>query len=888
MPICRRFYARLTGLFSRRQRDAALDAELRAHLDLLTEERLREGLSPGSARSAARRAFGGVEQVKEIYRDQRGWPFLESLVQDIRYAVRTLLRSPGFTTAAIGTLALAIGLNATVFTVMDAMLFRGYPLVQHNNRLLYLQERDLTKRRCCVSYPDFEDWRTQARSFDGMAYVGSNRPIALRIGEARPLDLLTFVVSANTFDLLGVRPLLGRTFLPGDEVAGAPPVVLLNYRFWESRLGRRTDVIGSSVEINGHAGTIIGVMPPGFDFPTQEDLWMPVVRTPDLRQRGFTPGGFMVVARLRTGVRREQALAELETINRRLAESFPDTNRDVSATVATHAEITSGRDAPVIWGSLWVAAWFVWLIASANVANLILARTTGRWRECSTRMALGAGAWRVARQLFLEGLVLAIIAGALGWLATRWGLDAWASATESQFQVMDYSTTAGTAIYLIGISLAAAVVISLAPIWQVVRLGIAGTLKADSRAATQSRRGARLSAGLVAGQTALSLVLLAGAGVLLRSFASIVTADTGVRGPERVLIGSVVLPTDKYPPLARQAYFDRISATVEALPGVDSVSFASRLPVHGSAVRMLEIEGRSGSPQDAPAVSFLTVSPGYFRVLGRPALSGRDFTTADRTDTAKVAIVNERFAATFFPGEGALGKRVRAIVRGQPAEWLTVVGVAPNIMQDDALRQRFTPLLYVSGRQYPQRAAYFLVRTTAAPDGLEPAVRSAVQGLDPDVVLQEYSTLEARLGFDRDSMDAEHSELGKHATVAPFFAGIALLLAAVGLYAVMAHAVAQRTRELGLRVAVGATASNVRRLIYGQGMRPVLLGLGVGLVASFAVNRVLQSQLVGVSPYDPVTLAVAPALLILVAVMACHIPSQRALRVDPAVALRHE
>jgi putative ABC transport system permease protein len=586
----------------------------------------------------------------------------------------------------------------------------------------------------------------------------------------------------------------------------------------------------------------------------------------------------------------QEARAELETINRRLETDYPATNRGLVPTVATHSETNSGRDAPIIWGSLWAAAWFVLLIACANLANLTLVRTIGRWRECSTRMALGASQGRMVRQVIVENLMLAGVAGALGWWIANWSVRTWAVVTASVYQVLDYTVDSGTLAYLVAISVAAAGLCSLAPIGRVVQLGVNGALQGDARGVTQGRRGKRLAAALVAGQMALAMVLLSGAGILVRSFVRIVGAETGVRDPEHILVGAMRLPSDKYPrPETRRGYFDRVEARLKTIPGIEEESVSSTIPVKFAGVRTFAIQGRPSPAEGEESVAFLRVGADYFRVVGASAISGRDFTDGDHAAALPVAIVNQRFVARFWPGEEPLGKRLRPTNRNQPGEWRTVVGVVPNIMQGDPLRQQFKPLVYVPFQQEsaPQRA-FFLLRTAVSPARVAPAVRGEVQKLDPDVILEHFSTMKDSFAFDRDYMDAEHSELGKHAKVTPIFALIALLLSAIGLSAVIAHSVTQRTKEIGIRMAIGAAATDIRRMVLREGMLPVATGMILGLAAALAVNRILQSQLVGVSPYDPATMGGAPVVLIVVALLACEIPARRAMHVDPAVALKHE
>ncbi|HWW82404.1 MAG TPA: FtsX-like permease family protein, partial [Vicinamibacterales bacterium] len=388
---------------------------------------------------------------------------------------------------------------------------------------------------------------------------------------------------------------------------------------------------------------------------------------------------------------------------------------------------------------------------------------------------------------------------------------------------------------------------------------------------------------------ALAIVLLSGAGVLVRSLVNIVGAETGVRDPEHILVGRVRLPSDKYgSPEKQLGYFDRFEHQLSSIPGIDDVAVSSVLPVYGADNQRFEIEARPDSSDSGQSVQFVTVESGYFRLLGTSVIAGRDFDDGDRGTSLPVAIVNQSFANTFWPGEQPLGKHLRVANRNQPGPWRTVVGIVSNIMQGDATRQRFKPLAYVPLRQQPYPRPFFLARTHAAVSQVAQPVRAELQKLDPDVLLEDFTTLEAKFAFDGDYMDVQHMELGKDAAVAPVFAFMALLLAAIGLYAVISHSVSQRTKEIGVRIAIGAAAKDVRVMVFREGMLPVLTGVLLGLTASIAVNRIMQSQLVGVSPYDPVTMAGAPAVLIVVALLACQIPARRAIKVDPAVALRHE
>ncbi|MCC7327798.1 MAG: ABC transporter permease [Burkholderiales bacterium] len=890
MSALRAAWARLTALFRRDALDRDFDEEAQAHIALAVDDYLASGISRTEAERLARLRFGSVAASKDAHRDARGLPWLEGWLLDLRLSVRGLLRDWTFTAPAVAMLALALALNATVFTVMDAMLHRGFPHVQRNDRLVYLQER-ARPGECCLSYADFEDWRARATSFEGLAFVGG-QAIAFRDSEGRSLDTRAITVGANLFPLLGVRPILGREFSAADEIPGAPRVALLTHRFWESRFTARPDIVGTVVHVNGEPATIIGVMPPRFEFPmaASGDLWMPISRSPALLARGLSAGAFTAVGRLRDDVTREEAQAELQAINRALEATYPETNRGLVPTAIDYAEFVSGSDARLIWGSLWIGACLVLLIACANVANLTLVRTIGRWREFATRLALGAGQGRMIRLLLIETATVVAIAAIAAWGIAAWSIAHWESVTHSRYQVVDYAMDGRTLAYFVAVAVLAALLLAIAPIARVMQLGAGGALKGDARGVTRGLRARQLAAGLVAAQMTLAMVLLSGAGVLVRSFVAIVGADCGLPDPSHVVVGLLRLPSDRYPaPADRLAFSDRLETSLREHTGIEAVAMASVKPIRGVNSRRFEIDGQPPLPEGDDSTQVIAVAPNYFRALGLSTATGRAFAYSDRAGSPPVVIVNSRFAERHWPAQSPLGRRIRLTTGNGAGEWRTVVGVVPNIMQGDALRQQFKPLIYVPLHQDgPARAFYLLARTTGAAAQQMPAIRAAVQALDADVSLEELMTLEASLGFERDWMDAQHSELGKYATVAPVVAAIALLLAATGLVAVIAHSVGQRTKEIGIRMAIGAMARDIGRMVVREGLRPVVLGLVIGLAASLAVNRLLQSQLVGVGPYDPMTMIGAPLLLIVVALIACRLPARRAMRVDPVVALRHE
>jgi putative ABC transport system permease protein len=813
------------------------------------------------------------------------------LLDDIRLSFRTLRQNPGFTAVAVTMLALGIGVNATIFTVTNAVLFKGFPGVAGNDRILYMSTFD----GCCVSYPDFLDWRAQAKSFEGMAVVhGINKIFVDRGGF--PETVYTTEVSANTFQLAGTKPILGRDFTHADEVAGAPGTAILRYGFWERWYAKDPAVIGRAVRINGSPATIIGVMPPGFSFPQNEDLWVPLEPTARVLDRANRDTWF-VFGQLREGVTRESARAEMETIGRRLASAYPVTNqgRDLLPHVYNFREFFIGPNATLIYEAMSGAVVFVLLIACANLANLMLARAIGRSRETSVRMALGAGRWRIIRQLLVESVMLSCVGGVLGWWIAKWGVHLYALAATGPGlsdaingtwfdDVLDYAMGYRVLAYLIAISIGTGLLFGLAPALRLSKLDVNAALKDGGRGATGGGRGKRLSALLVTGEMALAIVLLAGAGVMIRSFLKIYNADVGVK-TESLLTTLLTLPSARYfTAEGQRSFVDRLKTRLEALPGVESVSIASALPsAHAGRVPYELAGAESAADREHATISSVVVSSDYFRTVGAAVISGREFNRFDAASSAPaVAIVNQRFASEHWPGEAALGKRLRFFNGKAPGPWMTVVGVVSNIVQNDITRQTFDPLVYTPSEQRPAASMWILMRTRGAPGGLASALRGQVQAMDSDLPIALGPFPLAQY------LARGYQYRGTSGTLFLIFAAIALLLASVGLYAVIAHSVSQRTQEIGIRIAMGATARDILGLVFHQGMIPLATGLAIGLAGSFAVNRVIKSSLVHVSPYDPLTLMVASSVLILAATLGCLVPARRAMRVDPVVALRHE
>ena len=885
-PALAAIVSRVRASLGRSRLDADTASECETHIELLTERHVRAGMTPEEARRVARRQFGNITVLREdLYRmNSVGW--LDSLAQDVRYAVRGMRRSPGFTAVAVLMLALGIGVNATVFTLTNAALFKGFRLVDRNDRILYIG----TQRNghgCCVSYPDFLDWRAQASSLTDLGTVADLQIVINDAsGSAEHYDASQ--ITTNAFHLLGQSPALGRDFLASDGTPGAVPVAILRYAFWERRYGKDPAVIGQAIRINGTPTTVIGVMPPGFSFPQNQDLWLPLTPTPDLDRREAR-GLWFAFGRMADGATFDSVRAELATIGGRLAAAYPLTNQDWVPQPRTFAEFFVGLDAPLIYGAMWGAVGFVLLIACANLANLMLARAIGRAREISVRVALGAGRWRIIRQLLVESLMLSALGGAAGWWIAKWSVRVYALTANPPTRgwsdhLLDYTLDGRVFGYLLVISIATALLFGLAPAIYLSKLDIHETLKDGGRGGGGRRR-TSLSRLLVIGEMALAVVLLSGAGAMVRSFLNMSTADLGVRTAD-VTTMLLNLPKERYrEPAAQIAFFDRLKLRLDAIQGVDSIAIAAELPA--ANLRPLPYEIAGAPPVDdqrRPTVPALTVGPAYFGTLAATILAGRDFNDFDGASAVPVAIVNQRFASTHWPGEDPLGKRLRLFEGTVPGAWRTVVGVVSNVVQNAADRQAHDPAVYRPYRQQPERTMWVLVQSRVAAGNLAAAFRRESQAVDADlpIWIGPFALDDLLLSM------GNYWSLGNDAALFVVFASIALLLASMGLYAVIAHAVSQRTQEIGVRIAIGATARDILTLVLRQGLRPMAIGLTIGLAASLAVMPILKSQLVRVSSADPISLAIAAAVLVAAATLGCVIPARRATRVDPVVALRHD
>jgi predicted permease len=810
-----------------------------------------------------------------------------SLLQDLRYAIRLLVKDKWFTLVAAIALALGIGVNNTVFTFVNAVLIRGLPF-DDPDRIMALGTRDARNRDRGVSYLEFQDWREGARAFTGIAAFSGQTMNVSDEGRA-PERFGGPYISGNAFKLIGEKPVLGRDFLPEDDRPGATPVVILGNGIWKNRYGSDPKVIGRTIKINELPVTVIGVMPEGFRFPISADLWIPVVHLAGLAEQKRDARNFEVFARLAPGVTEAQAQAELNTVAQRLAHDFPATNKDVKATVMTFNERYNGGQIRLIFLTLMGAVGFVLLIACANVANLLLARSANRSREISVRVSLGATRARIVRQLLVESVLLSLIAGVLGFGLSIIGIRLFDAAVADVGKPywIKFTLDARVFGFFAAVCLGTGFVFGLAPALHVSKTDINEVLKEGGRSGS-GLRARRWTSALIVVELALTLVLLAGAGYMVRSFLTLYQREVGVE-TSHLLTMRLQLPNRKYPtPDQRRDFYKRLDDRLAAVGNVQAAAITTNPPMAGGNGRLLVVEGRQvAAGEQPPTVTQVMIGPRYFETVGLKLARGRTFDEVDGTPGHESAIINQRFVAMHFPNEDPIGRRLRLtpdVPPGAPppkSVTATIVGIVPTVRQRNFQEVLPDPVVYVPLRSDAPPFATLMLRTAGDPAALTPAVREEMRAIDPDLPLFGIMTLDAALAQQRYMFQV----IG---TMFATFAVIALALSAVGLYAVTAYSVSQRTQEIGVRMALGAQANQVWWLILRGAIVQLAIGLTIGIAGGFGVGKLLASILVQSPSRDAVTLTSIAALLIFVSLTACFWPARRATRLDPVSALRYE
>jgi predicted permease len=878
---------RMAALFRRRRLEDDLDEELRSHVEMTIELNLRKGMSAEDARREALRSFGGVEQTKENYRDLLGLPMIDTTLQDLRFGLRMLRRSPGFSLLAILCLTLGIGANAAVFSWVEGILFRPYPLVSHQEQLLALTgtargESDPTG----ISWPDLLDLQRSCTLIDSFI-VTKIMGTTLSIGDRAEVTTGS-IVSANYFEAIGVHPILGRGFERGEDLGrNAHPVTVISYQLWKGRFKGDPQIIGKTQRLNNVVHTIVGVMPEGF-YGTFVG-WAMQFWVPASMEENFEGGGYKLedrsarwieaYVRLKPGVTREQAQQEISAVAKRLEADYPETDRGRGIQLWPLWQTpfnNAGTLLPTLEIMLAVVV-FVLLIACANVGNLLLVRSFARRHEMTVRLAIGAGRGRLLKQLFTEGVILSAIGAGGGLLVAHWCRHALVLLFPARGGVamhlpgeMDWRVLALSA----GVCVIATLLLGLVPAMQTGKIDLAGALKSDSVGVVGGAGKAWVRSGLVVVQVSLSFILLVGAGLLMQSLQKIRNTSPGF-STRNVLDTAVLLVSAGYDAQRAQAFQDELMERVKALPGVESAAFARMTPLsYGSfSSTPIAVDGYQPPPEEQPTVQYNEVGSDYFATMGIPLVSGREFTRADDEKAALVAVVNETMAAKYWRGKNPIGERVQ--VKGR---WMQVVGVAKD-SKYESVRETPKPFFYVSRRQNFTIGADLFIRTPLSPETMATALTREVHALDANLALYEVITLQEQL-------DRSTSPQQVAVTLVGVLGGLALLLAAIGLYGVMSYAVSQSRRELGLRMALGAGASNLLRLVMSRGLALTGGGVALGAAVALGLTRLLGNLLYKVSPRDPLAFGSAFVVMTITALAASFLPAWRATRTDPVRALR--
>jgi len=879
-------------MFRRRRKASDFSAEAEAHIQLEIERFEESGLSAEEARIAARRSFGNVTQAQERFYESRRWLWWDGLWQDVRFGLRMLAKTPGFTAVAVLTLALGIGATTSIFSAVYAVLLKPLPF-RDADRLVFVEKKNPPRGwiRNPISPTEILAWRDESGAFEDLAAYTQSTCVLTGAGEAEedPCE----VASSNLFGVLGAAPLLGRAFSADEDKPDAPHVAILSHGLWRRRFGEDPGAIGRAIEINHASYTIVGVMPGNFShlygtpYGAIPALWVAGIAL----SSEHTWNDYFGIGRLRPGISLHQAEAQTGQVSARIELENPDL-KGWRAEVLSIRTMVSGDTRPALM-VLMAAVSFVLLIACANMANLLLARGAGRASEFAVRSALGAGQGRVVRQLLTESLLLALAGGTLGMLLASWACKGMALlAPQSLLNAAPGLAGGATDWRVLAFALLTIVtttfLFGLAPAIESARLNLSETLKEIGRSYGQSRRSGRFRSVLVVAEIALAVVLLAGAGLMVRTLAQLSGVSLGLN-PAHVLTMRVPLSGVRYKqPQAQAEFWAHAIAAVEALPGVESASVSRGLPIGDWAGQFFTTADDPNPPVGhVPDANYVVVSPDYFRTLGIPLRRGRSFNAHDTQTGARVVIVNEELARLYWPGQDPLGKQLQPGAPGGTSPWLTVVGVAGNV-HSQGQDQGFHAETYVPCAQYPWLAGllgpeHLLVRTSPAakPESLIRAIVREVRRLDTGVPVADILTMDQ---VAREPVATQRMVMALMLS----FAVLALVLSALGTYSVLSYSIAQRTQEIGMRMALGAQRGSVLRLVVGGGVRLAALGIALGIVAALALTRLMTDLLFGVRATDPVTFGAVTAVLVVSSLVASYIPARRAVNVDPIVALRHE
>ena len=811
---------------------------------------------------------------------------MESLLKDIRFAFRGLARRPAFTAIAVITLGLGIGATTAIFSVVNSVMLRRLPY-STADRIVAIQELNPQGKRIQVTGPNFLDWRAQNTVFEHLAAIRVTNANLMLADQAERIELAQ--TSANFFEVFGVGPQQGRLFVTGDEQAGHAPVVVLSDALWRRRFAGDPTVIGKPITLDGASYTVVGVAPPGFQYPDKTEAWLPPLKLAPEMNPAIEPtqrrgsGYLSAVALLKPGVTVAQAAGEMETITSRLRQQYPETNnRRFNRVLSLHDHLV-GDSRTMLW-LLLGAVLFVLLIACANVANLLLASAASRSKEMAIRTALGASRWRVIRQLLTESAMLALAGGLLGLFLSRYGVAAITKLLPQTFpRLSEIGMDWRVFGFTLGVSLLTGFIFGFAPALHISGADVQEAMKENARGTAGSARHTRLRHALIVAEVALSVVLLAGAGLLFRSFMRLQAVDAGFT-PQQVLTARLSPAGPQFDEdSAVVTFYEQVLDRARAIPGVDSAGVINTLPLSGGPTVAFRVEGRPIQPVDKwIPTNFRSVSPDYFRAMNIPVLQGRTFTPEDRAGAPRKLMINQALARRDFPDEDPVGKRItlgNSDENNQPI-WFEIVGVTANVRSIE-LREEAPPELYFSAKQIPFQNMSIVVRSTVEPESVAPALRQAVVEVDRTVPVAQVQTMEHIVS---ESVTQPRFNL----FLVGLFGGIALLLSAAGIYGVTSYTVTQRTHELGIRLALGAQVGDVLRLVLGQGMAVIGIGLVLGLAASFALLRLMRSLLFGIGENDPLTFGAITLVLLVVALIACYVPARRATKVDPLIALRYE